>query len=261
MIVPEIIQYSIVWPFSKASQVLNKWKKESQIRPNNFNEDLLLYYNPLTRNLGIELSGIYVINYDYNYNYTVDNVIKEIKGQLSNIVKDYGGKITIQPKVPYSTLYKNLVKTRQYNNFSIIQTFFSNKIHGEQVMKMMELAKTENLMGSISISFTLLGGRIKNVSPRETAFYPRNKNFFIDVATRWSSIENSQPIENWTNQFVDNLLKVEDTYAYVGFPITFSNIKYTNHVYYGRNYPRLQKVKAQYDPLNILTHCGTIIGI
>ena len=97
--------------------------------------------------------------------------------------------------------------------------------------------------GPISIGFTLLGGEI-SVSPKSTAFYPREKRFFIDIASFWDNITESQSMETWTNIAIKNLLNLEDTYAYVGFPITFSNIKHTNEIYYGKNYHRLQKIKA-----------------
>ena len=167
-----------------------------------------------------------------------------------------GGKLTINDKIPYSDLYRKLVKNRAYFNFSIIQPLFSDKIYSKQVVEMLDDAK--NQPGPISISFQLLGGEVSKVSSKATAFYPRKKQFFVDIASFWQNITESQSMESWTNTIVSTLLDVKDTYAYVGFPITFSNIKYSNKVYYGKNYKRLQKIKAYYDPLNILTQCGTI---
>lgn len=250
IIVPEIIQYSIVWPWSSAVSVLDLWKNQSLQRPNQFNEDIVVLYNPENKQQGIELGGIYVIPEGQ----TEEKAVEQIHAQVDSL----GGVLTIKPKVPYSNLYTKLVQNRRYFNFSIIQPFFSNKIHAEEIVKIMDKAKLENQPGPISIGFTLLGGKITEAPLNSAAFYPREKDFFIDIASFWDNITQSESMQSWTNLAIKDVLRIEDTYAYVGFPITFSDIKYTNEVYFGKHYPRLQKIKERYDPLNILTQCGTI---
>ena len=45
---------------------------------------------------------------------------------------------------------------------------------------------------------------------------------------------------------------------YLGFPITFTNIQYTNENYYGDNYKKLLDIKSIYDPEKILSYSGTL---
>jgi FAD/FMN-containing dehydrogenase len=249
--VPKIMQYSIYWDWDNATNLLHAWKKNSKCRPYWFNEDVALYVNPETKFKGIELSGIYVM---VNGKSTED-AVKEIHEQLDPIVEPFNGELHIKEPMIYSDLYKQMVRGRPYFNYSIIQTMFSDKLDPEQVVRLIE--KGGGLNGPISISFTLLGGKIDDVSSKEMAFYPRKRRFFVDIASFWQSATDGQSIDNWTNRIVDDLLD-DNTYAYVGFPITFSNIKRTNRVYYGRNYDKLKEIKRHYDPLNILTYCGTI---
>lgn len=77
------------------------------------------------------------------------HAIDEIHRQLEPL----GGTLTIKPSILYSQLYKQLVVNRQYFNFSIIRTMFTDIIHSKQIVKLIDKAK-----GTISISFTLLGG-------------------------------------------------------------------------------------------------------
>lgn len=248
IIVPSIVQYTIEWPWDQAVRVLKLWKKTSIGRPYQFNEDLLLYHNPQTKKQGIELGGIYV----NIYNQTEEQISAEIHRQV-NIL---GGILTISPQIPYSDLYRKLVKNRIYYNYSIIQPLFTNKVCSKHIVKMMDQAV--NLKGPASISFTLLGGKISETASNATAFYPRKKHFFLDIASLWNNLTDSEQMESWTNNAIKKLLDVDHTFAYVGFPITFTNIKYTNRIYYGKNYRKLRELKALYDPLNILTSCGTI---
>lgn len=248
IIVPNIIQYSVTWPWDQAVSVLNKWKKESICRPDQFNEDITLFHNPETKQSGIELAGIYVIPNML----TEEDAINEIHSQLDSL----GGVLTIRSKIPYSTLYKKLVKDRVYYNFSIIQPLFMDVINSKMIVQMINNAK--KLSGPAAITFTLLGGKISEVSSRQMAFYPRKKHFFVDISSFWQNIHESQSMEKWTNEIVKELINMDNTIAYVGFPITFSNIKYSNDIYYGKNYCELQRIKEFYDPHNILTFCGTI---
>lgn len=243
--VPSIIQYSIHWNWSEAAKVLHQWSKESLQRPIQFNEDLALFNIPLSNEKEIELSGYYVIPKDQSEK----DAIKKIHSQLDSL----GGDLIIKPAIPYSQLYTGLVINRQYYNFSIIQTMFTDIIQSKDIVKLINEAK-----GRVSISFTLLGGKIINKSTKTSAFYPRKKHFFVDVATSWNTMIEGQEIEEWTDKTVKTLINIDCTYVYVGFPITFTNIKYENTIYFGKHYPALQKIKKYYDPLNIFTHTGTI---
>ena len=49
----------------------------------------------------------------------------------------------------------------------------------------------------------------------------------------------------------------KNNFMYLGFPITF-DISVPDNIYHGKSYPKLQQIKSQVDPLNILTSTGTI---
>jgi len=245
--VPDIVQYSIVWPWGQATKILKKWQDTSITRPVNFNEDLILFHNPQTTH-GIELSGIYV----NIHNKSTRTIVSEIHEEVDML----GGILTIQPKTKYSNLYRNLVKNRIYYNYSIIQPMFVDRVSPKYIVKM--LNESINLKSPVSITLTLLGGNICNKSASDTAFYPRNKRFFIDPAAFWNDITETSIMEGWIKNIVSYLIDIKEVVAYVGFPITFNDIKFDNSIYYGKNYDRLLEIKNMYDPLNILTSCGTL---
>ena len=247
--VTPVITYSIVWSWKEAEKILTEWQETSPERPDNFNEDIILYYNPLNKNLGIELSGIYVLS--------AGQSIKEANREIKKQLKSLGGFLTIKDPIPYSNLYKGLVENRNYFNFSIIQPMFIDNIDAKEVVKNLEIGKNRALKGPVSISFTLLCGKIKEVSSRATAFYPRKRQFFLDISSFWQSLSDTASMEAWTNKVISQQLENPRTIVYLGFPLS-TGINYPNEIYYGKNYPRLKRSKEFYDPLNILTPTGSI---
>lgn len=243
--VPDIVPYSVTFNFNDAVNVLNKWKQTSIERPFQFNEEIYMGITSESSNELI-LDGFYVNTENFSH----DKIEKEIHDQLDIL----GGTLTIKDSRSYSKYYEKLVKNRVYQSFSVIQTFFTNDYDSEILVNRIKLQPEE---GVRVIALELLGGKIKEKSSSETAFYPRKYNFFLDISTHWSSFEYSQPNELWANQTVSEIFDMVN-YTYLGFPITFSNIKHTSNTYYGKNLKRLKCIKNQYDPLGLLSSTGTL---
>ena len=239
--VPSVITYHITWPWKDVEKVLKKYDETSNNRSNNFNEDVRLYYR---KGKGIELSGVYIVKEGETFEQAKKSIEKEYKC-LKGVLK-------IEEPVKYSDLYRKKVNARVYYNFSIVQPIFSNELSAEQTIELIERAEREKFETPVSISFTLMKGKISKVGKKDTAFYPRNKKYFVDIATFWNDIKDSASVEKWTGKAVSTYLKPH-TYLYVGFP-TISDPK----IYFGGNTKRLKKIKSKYDPLNILTSTGTL---
>ena len=247
--VPELIQYSITWPWNKAVDVLNYWKRTSPGRPINFNEEIGV------SNDKISLNGYYLLNPSD----TIETAILNVRYELSELNEQFSGTLTFNTTLSYPQIYKNLVKTRVYDNFSVIQAFFIDDFNSKQIIDYISYKDSCDNNGNRSISFQLLGGVIRDVPKDATAFYPRDANFFMDISSGWNDQINSQENNDWVNIVVKCIIdsKYNKT-MYVGFPITYNNVHVKEDIYYGENYERLQKVKKRYDPLNVLTASGLI---
>ena len=239
--VPSVIAYHMTWPWDQAEKVLKLYDETSNNRPNNFNEDIRLYYR---KQKGIELGGIYIM--------TENETFAEAKKAIEKEYKCLKGIIKIEEPIKYSDLYRKKANARVYYNFSIVQPIFSNDMSAEKAVELIEKAEKEKFETPVSISFTLMKGEISKVGRKDTAFYPRKKKFFVDIATFWNDIKDSKSVEQWTEKAVSTYLQPH-TYLYVGFP-TVSNPK----IYFGGNTKRLKQIKSKYDPLNILTSTGTL---
>ena len=262
--VPQLIQYSVTFPWIQAENVLNFWKHTSPKRPNNYDEELGLSNN------NISLNGYYVFNEDD----TIESAIRNVSNELSGLVDSFSGTLTFNTDNNYPEIYRKLVKGRTYNNFSVIQAFFVDNFNSKEVVDFINETSNPVLNnnssngnnsipfgndGDRSISFQLLGGVIKNISSDCTAYYPRQSNFFMDISSRWDLQTSSQENNDWTNRVVKSIIdNHHEKIMYLGFPISFSNIQIENTIYNGSNYPRLKEIKNKYDPLNILTSSGSI---
>lgn len=250
--VNDIIEYNINWNIeseTETEKIINQWKSSAPKRSNEFNETLSIYY--FDKKIGLSISGYYVIP----KNQSEHDAIKMIKKTL----KYLKGTLVIENPITYNNLYNKLVKKRTYHNFSILQAIFADnhtiksKTIVDSIMNSSQITTNNN--SNYVIEFELLGGKV--ASNTTGSFGYRNSDFFIVCSCYWDDLIDSQANKQWLN---DLMLKIvnKKVGAYVGFPITFTNIKFSNDIYYGNNYDKLKHVKKIYDPLNTLTYSGTL---
>ena len=241
--VNDIIKYSITWPFSQAKQVINLWEKNAPELSNQFTEDINLSVHKDIN--GIGLSGFYVLASGQSK--------KDAEKDIKNNLKYLGGELTLTYDT-YSNTYLNLVKNRTYDNFSIIQAIFVDTIQTDLLIEAIQVAKSL-INSEVSINIELLGGKIKEGDTGSFSF--RNSKFFIDLTCKWNNLIDSQSNQKWINEYFEKIFNKSNG-VYIGFPITFTNIQYTNKVYYPNSYKKLLKIKNKYDPEKILTYTGPL---
>lgn len=246
--VPKILKYTLKWDWSyeKAINILDLYKINSLNRPYRYNEELSIYKD--SDGCHISLGGYYVTkNKDTNKVCDLNKLKEKIRKEFGSFSP--GTEVVIE-EVEYDDLYKKRVEDRAYYNFSLIAAFFANNYDSSFLVNKIDDGLMENDEFH-SISIQLLGGKVKDA---EGSFYPKDYNFFIDYATFWNSQTKSVDKELWSTSISKRLLKNSKNVPYLGFPIPFAD----NTSYYGENYKKLSKIKHKYDPLNILTNCGTI---
>lgn len=249
--VPEIIRYTLTWNENtwnekNIKQILDIWKRTSISLPNEFNEEIGISIN--SNGTNISLVGYYVMK----------NERCKLEDRISTL-NIYNAVINVN-KISYDKLYTELVVDRTYYNFSSIQTFFIDNFDSKKIASFMNTSVNND--GFTAISFQLLGGAIRDVPLNSTAFYPRDANFFMDVATLWNDEQNTLTRQEWVHDIDRYVLKNDNksdkNIQYVGFPNPFLDLNKNNDIYYGKHYKKLREIKKNIDPLNILTPTGTI---
>ena len=95
-----------------------------------------------------------------------------------------------------------------------------------------------------------LGGVVNQVPADATAYPHRDVNFVMNVHTRWTSPKDDARCITWAR----NLFDQSAQYATGGVYVNFMPEDETQRVQkgaYGRNFARLAKLKAKYDPKNL----------
>lgn len=238
-----IVIYSIEWPWKVAKKVLFKWLRTAPNRPNEFNEDLSMFAQH--NETGIGLGGVYVILPGQSD----EEAIAIVERELASLVKIDG---TLHIKIAtYAETITTLSNKRVYYPFSVTQIFFSSNIVDiDFLVDQMEIAKKQP--GLYLFGIELLGGKISDVKPSETAFYPRRAKYFYDIFTFCESSNDVDYIKTWTKNTFNRIYDPVDNTVYVGFQIP--NLKNHLHAYYGKNKDRLIEVKHKYDPFGVMNY-------
>jgi len=99
------------------------------------------------------------------------------------------------------------------------------------------------------------GGAVSRVAPTATAFFWRKAQFYVEWNSSW--VKPSHAARNIA--LARNTRKKLQPYiigSYINVPD--QGIKNSGPVYYGKNYARLRKVKAKYDPKNVFNNPQSI---
>jgi hypothetical protein len=103
--------------------------------------------------------------------------------------------------------------------------------------------------GAGGVAFDAFGGAINRVGPAATAFVHRNALFMAQYTTTWRTGAASSGIANqhaWLRSCYASMRPYASGQAYQNY--IDPDLTNWSQAYYGSNYPRLQQVKAKYDP-------------
>lgn len=98
----------------------------------------------------------------------------------------------------------------------------------------------------------LLGGKIKDKSSKESAFYPRKAKYFYDIFIYAESNLDVENITKWSESTFEKFYNHEKDTVFVGFPIV--GLKNHEYAYWNKNAKKLRKIKRKYDPLGIMNY-------
>ncbi|WP_326975182.1 FAD-binding oxidoreductase [Caproicibacter sp. BJN0012] len=100
------------------------------------------------------------------------------------------------------------------------------------------------------LSLYALGGRVREISTDETAFFYRKAHFIIWLETVWEENRFANENRSWVNDRFPALAFVT-TGSYVNFP--YSRLPNYLEEYYGTHVRRLEWIKEKYDPDHVFS--------
>lgn len=95
-----------------------------------------------------------------------------------------------------------------------------------------------------------LGGAVNRVAADATAYPHRDVSFVMNVHTRWGDPSQDQACVAWARELFDRMAAHATGGVYVNF-MPADEAQRVRRGAYGRNYDRLARLKARYDPENL----------
>jgi FAD/FMN-containing dehydrogenase len=105
-----------------------------------------------------------------------------------------------------------------------------------------------------SLDVWALGGAFGRVSPEATAFGRRDAAYLLGIEANWDDPAGDQANVAWAREVFRDMQRFSSGGSYLNFPGFAEEGEDLLKKAYGANYARLQSVKAQYDPENVLRH-------
>ncbi|MFC0190189.1 FAD-dependent oxidoreductase [Fictibacillus aquaticus] len=113
--------------------------------------------------------------------------------------------------------------------------------------------------GSVFTAVTVyaLGGRVSEISRKESAFYFRDARYIMGIQTVWTDDAFEKVNQDWLYprfQYIRSVTKG----SFVNFP--YDRLGNYEKAYYGGNAEKLRKINREYDPHNVFTFPQGIKG-
>jgi FAD/FMN-containing dehydrogenase len=241
---PEIFAGLMVFPFSQAKQILNKYRQFVNSAPEELNVWVVLRKAPPLPFLPENVHGKEVVVLPIFYSGAVAEAEKLI-APLRAFGDAHGEHLGAQPYVAWQKAFDPLLTpgARNYwksHNFteladgaldSIIE--FAGKLPSPQC----------------EIFIGMIAGAPNRIAPDAMAYGHRDAKFVLNVHGRWDEAKDDPKCIGWARDF----FKASAPYASAGAYVNFMTAEEGDRVVaaYGSNYDRLVQIKNRYDPDNI----------
>lgn len=136
-----------------------------------------------------------------------------------------------------------------YDLFRFAGRFVHREFSHEQIKNIVKLIqKRAKGATNASVALYALGGKVRDIAPRDTAFFYRDSDYIIGLETVWEEPEAKCPNLQWLFPRVQYLESITCG-SYINFPY----LRTCNYMqaYYGENACDLVAVKRRYDPCNL----------
>ncbi|HEY7219211.1 MAG TPA: FAD-binding oxidoreductase [Candidatus Binatia bacterium] len=241
---PEIFAGLIVFPFSQAKQILNKYRQFVSSAPEELNVWVVLRKAPPLPFLPENVHGTEVVVLPIFYSGPVAEAEKLI-APLRAFGTAHGEHLGPQPYVAWQKAFDPLL-TPGARNYWKSHNF--TELADGAVDSIIEFAgKLPSPQCEIFIG--LIAGAPNRIAPDAMAYGHRDAKFVLNVHGRWDEAKDDQKCMGWARDF----FKASAPYASAGAYVNFMTEEENDRVVaaYGSNYNRLVQIKKRYDPDNI----------
>jgi len=234
--------FQIIWPWEQLDRVIDVWQRWSP----SVDERLgtILEITPKTDGL-LRSQGIFL-----GPKAELENLITTLT-DVGSPLKVFIDEVTLPEAIEFWAPAESLFDTQ---NTSWSSTWVEQILPPEAIEAIRGFL--EKAKGSESGFFFLnSGGAMNRIPTQDTAFFWRNTKYYMEWNAAWNEESETQKNIKLIEQTRIQLQPFV-TGSYVNVPDL--NLKNYGQEYYGDNFARLRKVKAQYDPENVFNFVQSI---
>jgi len=238
-----------MYPIEKAEKVLTFWRSFMESSSDEVSSHALLWTIPDVEIFPEETRGKHVVAIPALYSGDPDEgqrVLQSLR-EIDEMVLDMSGQLPFE--AVQSMVDWFFPKNERYYYFK--STDLSSM--DEPVMNAIISKAKERPVSSIIMAIWHYGGEMNRISPEETAFGSRDTSFLLSVDSVWDDPEDSDRVIAWSRKVLEDMKPYSDTGMYPNFPGFAEEGNELVKSAYGKNYDRLSKIKAKFDPDNFFS--------
>ncbi|HYA29208.1 MAG TPA: FAD-binding oxidoreductase [Acidobacteriota bacterium] len=241
---PEIFAGLMVFPFSQAKQVLNRYRDFVNSAPEDLNVWVVLRKAPPLPFLPESVHGKEVVVLPIFYSGAAEKAEKLI-APLRKFGDAHGEHLGVQPYVAWQKAFDGLL-TPGARNYWKSHNFI--QLADGALDSIIEYAR-KLPSPACEIFIGLIAGAPNRIAPDVMAYGHRDARFVLNVHGRWNESQDDAKCIGWARQF----FAASAPYASAGAYVNFMTAEEGDRVAaaYGSNYGRLKEIKKRYDPENV----------
>ncbi len=263
--------FTLYWPWSSAADVVAAWQNWAPQAPDELWSNCVLQStsnksaNPIVLVNGVYVGSVTALNS------LLQQLIRQIPVApssnyvssatlLDTMLTEAGcyGKTVGQCHLPSQNPQGQLVR----GTFSAKSDYFTNPLPRSGIdvlVNAVAQCQSSSILGVNGIGFDAFGGAINRVASDATAFVHRNALFSAQYSANWNASD-PPSVASANQTWLANTWQAMRPYASGGAYVNYidPNLPNWQQAYYGSNLPRLQQVKATYDPTNFFHFAQSI---
>ena len=241
---PELLSGLIVFPFSEAKTVLQRYRDFVDTMPDELSIWVVLRQAPPLPFLPAEVHGKEVVLLALLYTGDPRDGEKAI-APLRGFGEAHGEHIG---PIPYTAWQQAFDPTLTKGSRNYWKSHNLTQLSDDMLDTVIEYAGKLPSPHS-DIFFGLIGGQASRVAPNATAYAQRDALYAMNVHGRWETASEDDKGISWARGFFD----ASAPYATGGVYVNFMTEEETDRIgaAYGPNHDRLVRVKNTYDPKNL----------
>lgn len=233
--IEKVVIFDLTYPYEQVKEVIDTWQRWAPFVSENLTTELDVFHDHVL------FTGQYI----------------GPKHELKTILRPM---LELRPKgfvkeVPFIDACRHFAGNGFYQPFFKNKSGFAKKFLPLKALQIIEKYMKNGGPGA-KLEMNSFGGKMRKIPSDANAFVHRDDTLYlVQLQCRWSRQHEVEKYLPWVLDFFEKLGKYLSG-AYANCPD--SDLEHPLEDYYGTNLPRLQQIKAKYDPHNVFRYPQSI---